>query len=84
MFATDHVPLASYLTTMGHRCSAVRNPNSKRVMFNFEDDAKHDVEVFLNGRGLVEPASYERKRLKLLKKIQRLIRDRKEEVEDAT
>ena len=73
MFSTDHLPLAAYLTTVGHKATAVRNPNNNRVMFNFIDpDVEVHVKIYQDGNGSVEPGLFEQNRIMLRRQIERL------------
>jgi hypothetical protein len=72
-FVTDHLALASYLLTRGHRPS-LSATNTGKVSFGFTEapDLDSDIAAFHSGAALVEPNIYDAARLALRRQIEEL------------
>ncbi len=70
-FATDYLPLASFLLSHGHQptltCTGGHN-----ILFSFESNVAGDVDAFRNKTARVEPASYDAARIELRKRMDAL------------
>jgi hypothetical protein len=72
-FVTDHLALASYLLTRGHRPSlAVTHTGKVSFEFNQTADLDSDIAAFHSGAALVEPNIYDAARLALRRQIEEL------------
>ncbi len=72
-FITDYLPLACFLTARGYSAS-LRATGSKTILFLFDSCVSliQDIADFHDGKGVVEPTTYDAARIQLRKRMDAL------------